>query len=403
MAVEERMAQDYRETIEKLVLDEETFLQLTLKGQMRGKDLPWRRVVVRPVLIKNGRHLQFSYFDAKQDITKNYRNGEAQAKLDELLAMPFSSIRLQSSVEDVQVQITQEGKAHFSRSVPANNKSGPNLAHDLSKNLPLPVNKPDTFLQTLGIMDKQGKVIPRMQDKFSQINEFLKLFEHTGELEHFEKTPVNILDCGCGSAYLSFAAYHYLNDIRGIPTNLVGIDVNETLVEKSNRHTQELGFDKMCFQKSAIISYTPEVPPDIVLALHACDTATDEALAQGIRWGARLILCVPCCHHDLHEQIQATAPFKPVLQDGILKKRMADILTDSFRALILRMLDYKTDVVEFVSSEHTDRNLMIRAVKRTKKGGDKKLMQEYNDLKNFWGVTPYLEKLLKEIGCWVEG
>jgi SAM-dependent methyltransferase len=384
-----------------LVLDEDTFLRMTLKGSLRGQDVPWRRVVVRPVLIQNTRHLQFSYFDAKQDITKNYRDNEALEKLHEVLGLPFSSISLQSTVEDVHVQVTREGKAVVSRRKPGSGQQVVDLRHDASKDLPLPADRPDAFLQTLGIMDKQGKVIPSMQDKFSQINEFLKLLEHTGELERFEKTPVNILDCGCGSAYLSFAMYHFLQDVRGIPAALVGVDTNGMLVEKSNLHGQELGFEHMCFQKSAIIDYVPGVPPDIVLALHACDTATDEALVQGIQWNARLILCVPCCHHELHQQLQTVAPFKPVFQHGILKKRMADILTDTFRAQVLGMMGYKTDVVEFVSSEHTDRNLMIRAVKRTK-SGDTKAIQEYEELKNFWGVTPYIEKLLRENERWVK-
>src|SRR5712691_9542413 len=392
------MSQGYKETIKHLVLDEDTFLRMTLKGAVRGHEVPWRRVVVRPVLIKNARHLQFSYFDAKQDITKNYRDNEAIERLHEVLAVPFSSISVQSTLEDVHVQVTKEGKAIFSRTKPDKDVVG--LRHDARKDLPLPAERPDAFLQALGIMNQQGKVLPSMQDKFSQINEFLKLLEHTGELERFEKTPVNILDCGCGSAYLSFAMYHFLQDVRGIPAALVGVDTNGMLVEKSNLHGQELGFEHMCFQKSAIIDYVPDVPHDIVLALHACDTATDEALVQGIQWNARLILCVPCCHHELHQQLQTVAPFKPVFQHGILKKRMADILTDTFRAQVLRMMGYKTDVVEFVSSEHTDRNLMIRAVKRTKPG-DPKAMQEYEKLKNFWGVTPYIEKLLKEKGCWV--
>jgi len=393
------MSSDYRESIKKLVLDEETFLRMTLKGQLRGHEIQWHRVVVRPVLIKQARHLQFSYFDARQDITKNYQGREALAKLDEALALPFSSITVRTTLEDVHIQVTREGKDTVSRKKASQGERAPNLAHDARKNLPLPADKADTFLQATGIMNNEGNVIPAMQDKFSQINEFLKLLEHTGELERFEKTPLNILDCGCGSAYLSFAMYHFLNDARGIPAKLVGIDTNRMLVEKSYQHSRELGFDKICFQQSAIIDYVPEVAPDIVLALHACDTATDEALVQGILGNARLILCAPCCHHELHEQIHVVAPFKPVLRHGILKKRMADILTDAFRALVLQMMGYKTDAIEFISTEHTDRNLMIRAVKRTS-GGDKKYLQEYEELKAFWEVTPYIERLLREKECW---
>ncbi len=395
------MSSDYKESIKKLVLDEETFLRMTLKGKIRGQEIPWRRVVVRPVLLKQARRLQFSYFDARQDITKNYQGNEAIVKLVELLALPFSSIVVQTTREDVHIQVNNEGNAIFSRSKATHGDRSPDLAHDAKKILPLPVDKADTFLQAIGIMSKEGKVIPSMQDKFSQINEFLKLLEHTGELERFEKTPLNILDCGCGSAYLSFATYHYLNEIREIPANLVGIDTNRALVEKSRLHSLELGFAKMGFQQSKIIDYAPEVAPDIVLALHACDTASDEALVQGILGNARLILCAPCCHHELRQQLHTVAPFNPVLQHGILKKRMADILTDAFRALALRIMGYKTDVIEFISTEHTDRNLMIRAVKRMSRG-DKKYLQEYEELKAFWGVTPYIEKLLREQGRWPE-
>jgi SAM-dependent methyltransferase len=395
------MAGEYREQIKRMALDEETFVRLTMKGRVRAAgDVPWRQIVVRPVLIKGERHLQFSYFSDKQDITKNYAGHEAEQKLEEALAIPFSTIQVQSTSGDVVVQITKKGKAIFHHLEVDGAARKPDLAHDASKKLPLPADKPDAFLQTVGIMDQQGRVRSSMQDKFSQVNEFLKLLDHTGELEHLKQTlghPVNILDCGCGSAYLSLAVYHYLNDIRDIPARLVGVDINEALVKKDNAQGEQLGFTDACFRRSAIIDYKPDVPPDIVLALHACDTATDEAIAQGIRWNARLILCAPCCHHDLNAQLRAREPFGPVLRHGILKERIADILTDAFRALALRIMGYRTDVVEFVSPEHTDKNLMIRAVRMEKQGQDnRRYVQEYVELKEFWGITPYIEKLLGE-------
>ncbi len=349
---------------------------------------------MRPVLIKNQHYLQCSYFNQKQDITKNYRGSEAGEKLDEILALPFNSISVQSTTEDLRVQITGRGKVILQRTAKAHPQ--PDLAHDLSKNLVLPAGKPDSFLRATGIMDEEGRVRPSMQGKFSQVNEFLKLLEHTGELARFKKTPVNILDCGCGSAYLAFAAYYYLNNILGIPAHLVGIDSNETLIEKDTLQSQQLGFSNTCFQRSAIIDYVPPVPPDIVLALHACDTATDEAIVQGIVSQSRLILCAPCCHHHLNQQLQPVKPFTPVFHDGILKQRLADILTDTFRALALRIMGYKTDIVEFVSSEHTDKNLLIRAVKRGQPGTATDV-QEYLELKEFWHVTPYIETLLGDV------
>ncbi len=386
------MNSDYKEQIKHIVLDEEQFVRLTMKGQIREPQLPWRQVVVRPVLIKNERYLQFSYFTQKQDITKNYRGSEAGTKLDELLALPFHTIAAQSLREMLKVQFTKKGRPVAHRT-PADAPRNANLAHDQRKNLLLPADQPDAFLQATGIMDAQGKVRPTMQAKFTQINEFLKLLEHTDELQRFETTPVQILDCGCGSAYLAFTVYHYLNAVRHIPAHLIGVDVNDTLIEKDNQQSAQLGFSDACFQKSAIIDYAPQTPPDIVLALHACDTATDEAIFQGIRAESRLVLAAPCCHHHLHEQLHAVAPFAPVFQDGILKKRLADILTDTFRALILRIMGYKTDVVEFIAAEHTDKNLMIRAVRRLP-AGNAAFIQEYLALKNYWGVTPYLETLL---------
>ena len=389
------MPDDYRQMVKNRVLDDATFVQLTLKGKLEG-GLPYRQVVARPVLIKNRRLLQFSHFTAKQDITKNYADSDAEMHLDELLALPFHNIQVRSTGEDLNVQITPKGKAIIHHDTPAESRQ-PQLAHDASKALPIPADKPDSFMQTIGIMGADGRVKANMQDKFAQINEFLKLLDHTGALETFDHSPVSILDCGCGSAHLTFAAYHYLNDLRGIPAALAGVDVNAKLMDKNNAYSGQLGLSEAdaCFYTSAIADYVPQVPPDMVIALHACDTATDDALALGIRYGAGLILAAPCCHHHLHKQLQAVEPFQPVLRHGILKQRMADILTDTFRALILRILGYKTDVIEFISSEHTDRNLMIRAVRRAHPG-DAEFVREYLDLKAFWGVTPYLETLLGE-------
>jgi SAM-dependent methyltransferase len=389
------MTEAYKEQIKNLVLDEEQFVRLIMKGRPHDSAVPWRQVVVRPVLIKKDRHLQFSYFTEKQDITRNFRGFQASEKLDEILALPFNAISVQSRDANLHVQITKKGRAIVHREKAAVSGREPNLAHDASKKLPLPADRPDAFLQAVGIMDEQGRIRPSMHGKFSQINEFLKLLEHTGELDAFEKRPVNMLDCGCGSAYLSFAAYHYLNDVRGIPARLMGVDVNETLIRKDNAESEQLGYADACFQRSAIIDYRPEVPPDIVLALHACDTATDEAIAQGIRSQSRLILCAPCCHHHLQEQLHNVEPFEAILRHGVLKQRMGDILTDALRALILRILGYKTDVVEFVSPEHTDKNVMIRAVRREQQD-TAQFVREYADLKRYWGVTPYLETLLRD-------
>ncbi len=385
------MTDDYRALIKERVLDESRFISLVLKGRL-SDTLPYRQVNARPVVIKNQRYLQFAHFTLKQDITKNYTLAEADGHLDELLSLPFTAIQVRSTDEDLNVQITKKGKVIIHRGEVETERE-PHLAHDAPKTLPIPADRPDVFLQAAGIQSTDGKIKADMSGKFAQVNEFLKLLEHTGALENFDHAPLEILDCGCGSSYLTFGLYHYLNDIRGIPARLTGVDNNEKLITKSNRQAEKLVADGLCFVRSPIGDFQPEVPPDIVVALHACDTATDDSLAVGIRGGAGLILAVPCCHHDLNRQLQAVAPFAPVLRHGILKQRMADMLTDTFRALILRIMGYKTDVIEFISSEHTDRNLMIRAVKRVEPG-EREFVREYRELRDFWGVIPYLEKLL---------
>jgi SAM-dependent methyltransferase len=392
------MTQDYRQLIAQAVLDADDFVRLTMKGIVRGPAAPWQKIVIRPIELRDRRQLQFSYFDAKQDISKNYYGAEARARLDEALAIPYSAIVLQTASEDIQIQLTKKGKAIVHRHRRADAAApAPELAHNHAKALPIPADRPDAFLQAIGIMNEHGQVRPNMQGKFAQINEFLKLIEATGELERFERSPIEVLDCGCGSSYLTFAIYHYLNNIRGIPARLIGVDTNAGLIEKCAAQAARLEYGDLCFQNTPIIAFEPERPPDLVIALHACDTATDEAIAQAIRADAHMLACAPCCHHDLNQQLSADsgAVFRPVLRHGILKQRMADILTDAFRALALRIMGYRADVIEFVASEHTAKNLMIRAVKAARPG-DPQFVREYNELKQFWGVTPYIERLLGE-------
>lgn len=384
--------ENYQALVRNAVFHEPTFVQLTLQGRVRGPNVPWRKIVVRPVLVKNKRHLQFSWFNDKQDITKNYRGDEATSQVDDVLAIPFSSILLRTTQNDVQIQITKKGKAIIHRSAPQGQRQ-PDLAHNRTKAVPLPVEQSIDLLQAVGIATSEGQIKAAMVDKYAQINEFLRLFEETGDLAAFE-SPIRIIDCGSGSAYLTLGIYHYLSNLRSLETKITGIDVNAHVVAKANAARDQLGYAGLGFEQSPIDAFAPTARPDIVLALHACDTATDDAIAGGIRWGAQWILCAPCCHHDLNDQIAAEV-CRPILRHGILKQRLADIVTDTFRALALRIMGYRTEVIEFVAAEHTAKNLMIRAVKAAEPG-ERAFVEEYNDLKAFWHVTPYIETLLGE-------
>jgi SAM-dependent methyltransferase len=380
-------SEDYRSALREAVAAEGSFLRLAAGGAQRGQEIPWVKAEVRPVKVKGRRRLEFSYFDGSKNISKNYARAESRRELEELLALPFRHFHLQSTEGDLHVRVTKKGRALIRREKAKHPEREPDLVHDRVKEYPIPADAPDGFLQTIGIMDRQGRVRGTMHAKFRQINQFLKLMGEVFRPEELGDGGVEIVDCGCGSAYLTFAAYHYFS-------HLIGVDADREIIEKCRELHQSLGWEGMEFHVSAIAEFSPERPPDLVLSLHACDTATDEAIAQGIRWGSSSIFAAPCCQHELHSQLAALT-FRPVLRHGILKERTADILTDAFRALVLRIMGYRTDVVEFVSPEHTSKNLLIRA-KRALRPGDRRLIGEYRDLKRFWDVEPCLERLVGE-------
>lgn len=373
------------------------FVRATFAGPRRSdRSAPWVRVVVRPVDLRGGRVVQFAYFDPTQCTTKNAAGDEVAARLDELLDLGFGGVHLTTEAEETDIRTTKKGKVLVGR-----RKAGPkppaDTAHNRAKDLPLPEGKADRLLEALGVLDRNGRVRPTMRAKFTQVNEFLAHLRHllpeTG-LAALGR-PAELLDCGCGSSHLTLAAHHYLNAVLNVPARVIGVDVNDDLIRKSAERADRLG-GGVNFACGPIAA--ADVKPDIVLALHACDTATDDALAAAVKAEARLVLSVPCCHHALNDAISpagAAEVLRPVLRHGILRQRTADLVTDAFRALALRIMGYKTDVVEFVSPEHTARNLMIRAV-RGLPAGEPALVAEYRELKRFWGVTPYIEGALGE-------
>jgi SAM-dependent methyltransferase len=247
-------------------------------------------------------------------------------------------------------------------------------------------------------MTGDGRIRADMQRKFKQINEFLRLVDETDSFDALSSGPIHVVDFGCGNAYLTFAIYYYLREILKLDAHVTGVDIKADLIESHQRKAEALGWGQLHFETGQIADYRPDVIPNVVIALHACDTATDDALKQGIQWDSKLIVCAPCCQHELQEQmshIPMPTSLLPVFHDGILFERMGDILTDTFRANILRIMGYRTDVTQFVPIEHTAKNLMIRAVK-TSPAGNPHWVDEYRDLKSFWQVSPYLEKILGE-------
>lgn len=390
------MAEDYKQLVRERILDEAVFVKASFSGQQRGIKLDWNKVVVRPVLIKDVRHLQFSYFDAFKDITKNYTGLEAEHMVDDLIGLSFKNIHVQSTDGTLQVNFTKKGKALVREDRSVERPSAVPLAHDREKKKILSASEPLPFLQAIGIMTQDGRIKADMQKKFQQINEFLRLIDETNAFGDFAEKPIYVVDFGCGNAYLTFATYHYLNNILGLTAYVVGVDIKDDLLARHRAKAAALGWERLTFHHGRIADFHSPITPDMVLALHACDTATDDALAQGILWGSKLIVCAPCCQHELQAQLchlPTPVPFQSVAHYGILNERLGDILTDTFRAAILRIMGYRTEVIQFVSTEHTAKNVMIRAVKAFPPG-NAAAQEEYQNLKAFWQVTPYLERRL---------
>ncbi|SVC10676.1 uncharacterized protein METZ01_LOCUS263530, partial [marine metagenome] len=343
----------------------------------------WVKVTIRPVEICGILHYQVSHFDGKQGVSSNHEADAFGEVLDTLLSAGFSNFHVQNEAGDLHVRITKRGKALISHGRPPLIQQRHRLEHNREKNYLLTSETGRDVLVAVEIGDLDGRIKPSMQAKFRQVNAFLKLLDE--KLQVSREDTVRIVDCGCGSAFLTLSAYAYLSSVKNRKVALVGIDQNERLIEKCRGLVAELGWKSVSFYAARIADYEPESPPDILLSLHACDLATDEALAQAVHWDTDLVLAAPCCQQELSGQLRSDI-HRPVLKHGILKQRTADILTDAVRSDLLQIAGYRSEVIEFISSEETSKNLMIRAERglRAEKSGSEnltKIVDEYRELK----------------------
>jgi len=381
---------DYLSAVLEAVADEERFVRLTLSGP-RGRGAEWLKVVVRPVEVRGGRRLQAVLQGRRKRHAASVNPPEAAERIREWVGMGFRHLHVQCTDRDLHIRLTSKGRALVKVGEPSVTQLPALPKHDREKHHALPASAGDDFLEAAGIM-RQGKIRSSMRDKFRQVNHFLELLGHTRVVRERQGDLLRILDCGCGRALLTFAACHYLRDVLGFSVRATGVDADGEVIASAERLRERVGEGDVKIVRARICDYAPEARPNIVLSLHACDTATDEALALGVRAGADLIMAAPCCQHELHRRI-ARPEFRAVLRHGILRERTADILTDALRAAALRVMGYRTDVIEFVSPGHTAKNLMIRAEKgRGMRKSD--AAREYLALRDFWSVTPAVEAML---------
>ncbi|MCW2833554.1 MAG: hypothetical protein JWN68_1507 [Nocardioides sp.] len=391
-----------------LLLDPETLVRAVASGRRKGLPVPRvgsrevRRVELRYVDLKAGRHLQLTSFDETQAHTANFATGEeAGGAVDALLGQPFGNWHVDTTTRTHQLRVTKRPEAvvHTTeRAEPVAAERG----HNREK--PRLLAESDPVLAALGIADAHGRIKPTRQAKYRQVEEFLRLLDSSitdaldkGHLRRpTEDEPLRIVDLGCGNAYLTFAAQRYLTHVRGLPVRVTGVDVKQQSADHNAGVAATLGIEADFVVGAIDAAVLPE-PPDVVLALHACDTATDDALARAVEWDASLVLAAPCCHHDIASQLRTAAtpaPYALLTRHGILRERFADTLTDALRATILRLVGYRVDVVEFVGSEHTPRNTLLRATRTGSRGSEDASRREYDDLVATWAVTPRLAELV---------
>lgn len=382
--------EELRELLELGLSDE--LLQIVMSGQ-RSQEAPVK-VKVRPLMQKGSLVFQASLWDGKKEFHKNYEKEEMIQVILCWMSRDLKQLQMDTTEWNATVLVSKKGKVTIKKKACAVKRQKISLQHNRTKRYLLPEGTPVPFLVKLGVMTPEGKVVKAKYDKFRQINRFLEFIADICPVLARDR-ELTILDFGCGKSYLTFAMYHYLHEIRGFDLQIIGLDLKEDVIAHCAALAEEFGYDKLHFLTGDIADYEGVSQVDLVVTLHACDTATDFALAKAVEWNAQAILSVPCCQHELNGQI-SNETLQPILKYGLLKERMAALVTDGLRASLLEEMGYQVQVLEFIDMEHTPKNILIRAVKQ-KTAASSKTAEGQQALKacmDFLQVRPTLECLL---------
>ena len=364
------------------------FVKLTLSKPF-SKSTDLRNIYVRLVKIKNVSKLSLTYRYKTKDEVKNFSIEEAITELTSLLKANFRIATLFTIKGDFILKISKKGIASLLQQHASFKKPALEENHDREKTKRTEHN--DYYLNLLGISDATGIIIPKMSDKYRQINKYLEIIE--GLVKSIDlPEEIHIVDMGSGKGYLTFALYDFLTKKLKLKVKMLGIEMREDLVDKCNEVAEKCGFDNLKFEKKSIQEYEGK-HIDILIALHACDTATDDAISKGIVSNADLIICAPCCHKQIRQQVKGKEQESPILKYGIFKERQFEMVTDTIRALIMEKNQYQTKIFEFVSNEHTRKNIMMVASKSDNKEIDTSIDDKIDAIKKEFGIEyHYLEK-----------
>ncbi|WP_339731238.1 SAM-dependent methyltransferase [uncultured Gimesia sp.] len=378
-------------------LSEGTYIQLVLSKPIEKRTSAWKKVMVRPVILKDTLHFQIALSKGQQEVHENLLPAEAVQRIVELWADHFREGYLYTQVADSHFQKTKQGTVRLKTHAPTKAKPLQAESHNRSKQYLIPEGTPCAFLEAIGVMSEAGKVKSAQYRKFRQINRYLEFINDivpglpkTGELQ--------IVDFGCGKSYLTFATHYFFTEVLQREVQITGLDLKRTVVEHCQSIADQLQCRGLSFQTGDISQFDVSLQKcDLSISLHACDTATDAALASAIQSEASVIMAVPCCQHEIFQQI-TSKPLEGLLQHGILKEKTAALVTDALRSLALEICGYRAQVIEFIDTEHTPKNLLIKAVKRQSELSVRdlhELVGQYESLKGQFGIESfYLERAL---------
>jgi len=377
-------------------LSQNAFIKLVLAKYV-GAEAELQRIIIKLTTIKELPHLSFVYRYKTRDITKNFPLPEGVEVIAGLLPESFKNAHLLSLTDEVQLEYSKKGKSTLFTSKAQQQREAPSVEHDREKKRFLELNRP--FLTDLGVTNKQHELIPSMSRKWKQINKFIEVFSHALSTSPLAlDQPIKVADFGSGKGYLTFAIHDYLRNTLHAEGHVTGVELREDMVTLCNNAAARLEHPGLVFQHGDVRTVAPSAI-DVMIALHACDIATDYAIHMGIRSGASIIMCSPCCHKQIRLQIQSPTLLRPMLQYGLHMGQQAEMVTDSLRALFLEACGYETKVFEFISLEHTNKNKMILAVKRAEPLKQPELLTKIQELKAFYGIQEHcLETLLQADG-----
>lgn len=367
-----------------------------LLSKYRGADKSLQRITIRPISLQNEPMLSFVYQHQTNHITKNLSYDEGLASIKLLLGSDFKSAHLATAQAEVQLEISKKGKVQISTHNVKQTVAAP-LEHDREKKRFVDIERP--FLTKLGVTDSQHNLIPAMSRKWKQINKFIEVFSQALEASpHKNDQPINVVDFGSGKGYLTFAIHDYLRHSLHNDAQVTGVELRQALADLCNETAATLDHQGLSFVCGDVRTHAPK-QTDVMIALHACDIATDYAIHYGIRANADIIMCSPCCHKQIRPQMHSPELFKPMLQYGVHMGQQAEMVTDSLRALFLEANGYATKVFEFISLEHTNKNKMILAVKKSQHNpkDSAAILAQIADIKAYYGIKEHcLETLLAQ-------